>query len=140
MTPPPRKPKLLLVGWDSADWKILNALLAEGGMDGIRSLMDGGSHGNLATLEPQLSPMLWTSIATGKMAYHHGVILAKGPGIAAGQDLHGARLLDVAPTLLHHFGLPVGDDMEGRVLREILTAKAAIRPNLHRNNSEALTA
>jgi hypothetical protein len=35
--------------------------------------MDGGSHGNLATLEPQLSPMLWTSIATGKMAYHHGV-------------------------------------------------------------------
>jgi predicted AlkP superfamily phosphohydrolase/phosphomutase len=102
--------------------------------------MDGGSHGNLATLEPQLSPMLWTSIATGKMAYHHGVILAKGPGIATGQDLHGARLLDVAPTLLHHFGLPVGDDMEGRVLREILTAKAAIRPNLHRNNSEALTA
>ena len=42
-------------------------------MDGIRALMDGGSHGNLATLEPQLSPMLWTSIATGKMAYHHGV-------------------------------------------------------------------
>ena len=43
------------------------------GMDGIRSLMEGGTHGNLATLEPQLSPMLWTSIATGKMAYHHGV-------------------------------------------------------------------
>jgi predicted AlkP superfamily phosphohydrolase/phosphomutase/tetratricopeptide (TPR) repeat protein len=67
------KKRLLLVGWDSADWKIINSLLAEGGMDGIRSLMDGGSHGNLATLEPQLSPMLWTSIATGKMAYHHGV-------------------------------------------------------------------
>lgn len=67
------KKKVLLVGWDSADWKIINDLLAEGGMDGIRSLMDGGIHGNLATLEPQLSPMLWTSIATGKMAYHHGV-------------------------------------------------------------------
>ncbi|OYV07263.1 MAG: hypothetical protein CFE26_01880, partial [Verrucomicrobiales bacterium VVV1] len=62
-----------MVGWDSADWKIINSLLAEGGMDGIRSLMDGGTHGNLASLEPQLSPMLWTSIATGKMAYHHGV-------------------------------------------------------------------
>ena len=70
-TSPPRK--VLLVGWDSADWKIINELLAEGGMDGISSLMDGGSYGNLATLEPQLSPMLWTSIATGKMAYHHGV-------------------------------------------------------------------
>lgn len=65
--------RVLLVGWDSADWKIINALLKEGGMDGIRSLMNGGNHGNLATLEPQLSPMLWTSIATGKMAYHHGV-------------------------------------------------------------------
>ena len=71
-SPSPKK-RVLLIGWDSADWKIINALLEEGGMDGIRSLMDGGNHGNLATLEPQLSPMLWTSIATGKMAYHHGV-------------------------------------------------------------------
>ncbi|MGJ8657024.1 MAG: alkaline phosphatase family protein [Akkermansiaceae bacterium] len=67
------KKKTLLIGWDSADWKIINDLLEEGGMEGIRSLMDGGTYGNLATLEPQLSPMLWTSIATGKMAYHHGV-------------------------------------------------------------------
>ncbi len=67
------KKRLLLVGWDSADWKIINDLLAEGGMEGIRQLMDGGTHGNLATLEPQLSPMLWSSIATGKMAYDHGV-------------------------------------------------------------------
>ena len=67
------KKRVLLIGWDSADWKIINALLEEGGMDGIRSLMDGGIHGNLATLEPQLSPMLWSSIATGKMAYHHKV-------------------------------------------------------------------
>ena len=73
MTSPDRKPKVLLIGWDSADWKIIKPLLDEGGMDGVRSLMDGGSHGNLATLEPQLSPMLWTSIATGKMAYDHGV-------------------------------------------------------------------
>ncbi|MGJ8697526.1 MAG: alkaline phosphatase family protein [Verrucomicrobiaceae bacterium] len=72
MSAPPKK-KVLLIGWDSADWKIINALLEEGGMDGIRSLMEGGNHANLATLEPQLSPMLWTSIATGKMAYHHGV-------------------------------------------------------------------
>ena len=29
--------------------------------------------GNLATLQPILSPMLWTSIATGKRAYKHGI-------------------------------------------------------------------
>ncbi len=68
-----KKKRVLLIGWDSADWKIIDPLVQQGGMDGIKHMMEGGVTGNLATLEPQLSPMLWTSIATGKMAYHHGV-------------------------------------------------------------------
>lgn len=84
--------KVLLIGWDSADWKIINNLLAEGGMDGIRSLMDGGIHGNLSTLEPQLSPMLWSSIATGKMAYHHQALTRyKHPQLNPLASLHGRR-------------------------------------------------
>ncbi|MEO7100485.1 MAG: tetratricopeptide repeat protein [Luteolibacter sp.] len=67
------KKRLLLVGWDSADWKIIHPLLDAGKLPGVQRLVEGGISGNLATLEPQLSPMLWTSIATGKMAYHHGV-------------------------------------------------------------------
>jgi predicted AlkP superfamily phosphohydrolase/phosphomutase/tetratricopeptide (TPR) repeat protein len=65
--------KLLLVGWDSADWKIIHPLLDAGELPGLARLVESGVSGNLTTLEPQLSPMLWTSIATGKMAYHHGV-------------------------------------------------------------------
>jgi predicted AlkP superfamily phosphohydrolase/phosphomutase len=65
--------RLLLVGWDSADWKIIHPLLDAGVMPCLARLVEGGASGNLTTLEPQLSPMLWTSIATGKMAYHHGV-------------------------------------------------------------------
>ncbi len=65
--------RLLLVGWDSADWKIIHPLLDAGDMPGLARLVETGVSGNLTTLEPQLSPMLWTSIATGKMAYHHGV-------------------------------------------------------------------
>ena len=72
-TPTPPKKKVLLIGWDSADWNVINDLLADGGMDGVRSLMEGGTHGDLATIQPQLSPMQWTSIATGKMANKHGV-------------------------------------------------------------------
>jgi len=71
--PTPPKKKVLLIGWDSADWKIINELLAKGGMNSVRSLMEGGTHGDLATIQPQLSPMQWTSIATGKMAKKHGV-------------------------------------------------------------------
>jgi predicted AlkP superfamily phosphohydrolase/phosphomutase/tetratricopeptide (TPR) repeat protein len=67
------KKRLLLIGWDSADWKIIHPLLDEGKLPGVKQLVESGISGNLTTLEPQLSPMLWTSIATGKMAYHHGV-------------------------------------------------------------------
>jgi len=69
----PIRKKLLLVGWDSADWKIIQPLIDSGGLPGIARVVEAGVSGNLTTLEPQLSPMLWTSIATGKMAYHHGV-------------------------------------------------------------------
>ena len=67
-----RRQRLLLVGWDSADWKIIHPLLDSGELPGLARLVETGTSGNLTTLEPQLSPMLWTSIATGKMAYHHG--------------------------------------------------------------------
>ena len=65
--------KLLLVGWDSADWKVMHPLMDAGKLPLVNHLVNRGICGNLTTLEPQLSPMLWTSIATGKMAYHHGV-------------------------------------------------------------------
>lgn len=65
--------RLLLVGWDSADWQVIHPLLDKGTLRGVQWLVEGGTSGNLSTLEPQLSPMLWTSIATGRMAYDHGV-------------------------------------------------------------------
>lgn len=65
--------RLLLVGWDSADWKIIQPLIDSGAMPVLARIVEKGASGTLTTLEPQLSPMLWTSIATGRMAYHHGV-------------------------------------------------------------------
>lgn len=65
--------KLLLVGWDAADWEMIHPLLDGGRMPNLKRLVDGGVMGNLLTLQPVLSPILWTSIATGKRAYLHGV-------------------------------------------------------------------
>jgi thioredoxin-like negative regulator of GroEL len=48
----------------------------------------------------------------------HGIVAAAGTGFARDRLLHGASLLDIAPTILAWFGLPIGDDMEGRVLLE----------------------
>lgn len=66
--------KVLLIGWDAADWKIINPLLDAGKMPNLEKLVSGGVIGNLATLRPDLSPMLWTSIATGKRPFKHGIL------------------------------------------------------------------
>jgi len=65
--------KVLLVGWDAADWKVINPLMDAGMMPSLQSLIENGVMGRLATLDPPLSPMLWTSIATGKRPYKHGI-------------------------------------------------------------------
>ena len=65
--------KVLLVGWDAADWKVIDPLLEEGKMPFLRHLIEQGVRANLATIQPVLSPMLWTSIATGKRPYKHGI-------------------------------------------------------------------
>ncbi len=65
--------RLLLVGWDAADWQVIHPLLDAGRMPNLRRLVEGGVMGSLHSLQPMLSPILWTSIATGKRAYDHGV-------------------------------------------------------------------
>lgn len=65
--------KVLLIGWDAADWKVIHPLLDAGLMPSLQKLIEGGVMGKMATLDPPLSPMLWTSIATGKRPYKHGI-------------------------------------------------------------------
>lgn len=52
---------------------MIDPLLQSGQMPALARLIKGGLRGNLATLAPVLSPMLWTSIATGKRADKHGI-------------------------------------------------------------------
>ena len=66
--------KVLLIGWDAADWKIVNPLLDQGLMPSLEDLVNHGVIGNLATLHPVLSPMLWNSIATGMRPHKHGIL------------------------------------------------------------------
>ncbi|MGA2880115.1 MAG: alkaline phosphatase family protein [Bryobacteraceae bacterium] len=66
--------KVLLVGWDAADWKVIHPLVDAGKMPNVRRLVENGASGQIATLHPPLSPMLWTSIATGKRPFKHGIL------------------------------------------------------------------
>lgn len=69
-----KKRKVLLIGWDAADWKLIDQLVAAGLMPAMKKLIEGGVRGRLATLDPPLSPMLWTSMATGVRPYAHGIL------------------------------------------------------------------
>ncbi|MBE7157835.1 MAG: alkaline phosphatase family protein [Rhodospirillales bacterium] len=66
--------KVLLLGWDAADWQVINPLLDRAEMPHLARLVERGVMGDLSTLEPVLSPMLWNSIATGKRADKHGIL------------------------------------------------------------------
>ncbi|MGV9141462.1 MAG: hypothetical protein ACOC1X_00830 [Promethearchaeota archaeon] len=51
--------------------------------------------------------------------YLNGILIAYGPDINQGTYVRGAKLIDIAPTILHMFGLSIPSDMDGRVLKEI---------------------
>jgi predicted AlkP superfamily phosphohydrolase/phosphomutase len=59
---------------------------------------------------------------TEKSGNHHidGVVALYGPAVKQGFELSGARIIDVAPTVLYLMGLPVQSDMDGRVLEEAI--------------------
>lgn len=74
MTTGKQSKKVLLIGWDAADWKLLGPLMDKGLMPNLQKLVEGGVSGTLSTLDPMLSPTLWTSIATGKRPFKHGIL------------------------------------------------------------------
>ncbi len=67
---------------------------------------------------PEVAPTRTDPQAADAWKSPHGIFAACGPGFAQDALVFGATVLDVAPTVLTWFGLPIGDDMEGRVLLE----------------------
>ncbi|MFN7286954.1 MAG: alkaline phosphatase family protein, partial [Verrucomicrobiota bacterium] len=70
---PRKRRRILLIGWDAADWQHIDPLLERGLMPSLAGLLARGVRGNLASLMPMVSPMLWTSVVTGRTADEHGV-------------------------------------------------------------------
>ncbi len=65
--------KVLVYGMDGATWRVIRPMMEKGRMRNLRSLMERGSYGVLHSLEPMISPMLWTTISSGKVPEKHGV-------------------------------------------------------------------
>jgi predicted AlkP superfamily phosphohydrolase/phosphomutase/Tfp pilus assembly protein PilF len=59
---------------DGADWELLEELKDDGRIPNIVALINGGTTANVQTIQPTVSPMVWTSVATGLPPDRHGVI------------------------------------------------------------------
>jgi predicted AlkP superfamily phosphohydrolase/phosphomutase len=72
-------------------------------------------------IDPRNAPKHFPNY-TDKSGTHRddGILLAWGPDVRAGSIVEGARLIDLAPTLLHMLDVPVPTSMDGRVLEEML--------------------
>ena len=94
---------------------MLGTLLEKAGDDTTVILMsDHGFHPD------HLRPASIPDIPAGPAIEHRdfGILAISGPGIKKDELLHGASVLDVAPTILTLYGLPVGEDMDGKVLSQ----------------------
>ena len=80
LAPPPSAAALslhgpvVLLGWDGADPRVIEDLLGAGLMPNLRGLRQRGAYGRLRSHAPYLSPLLWTSVATGRRPPEHGVL------------------------------------------------------------------
>ena len=68
-----KKNKIVIIGLDGASWPVLEKLADEGKLPNIKHLMDTGVSGPLMSLDVTASPIVWTSIASGKLPERHGV-------------------------------------------------------------------
>ncbi len=68
------KTKIAILGLDGADWQIIDPLIAKGQLPNLARLKARGAWGNMKSMFPMLSPLLWTSVATGMPPEAHGII------------------------------------------------------------------
>jgi hypothetical protein len=95
------EPKLLLVGFDGATWKLIKPMMERGELPHYKSLVETGCHANLESFNPMLSPQIWASIASGKLPEKHGVL----DFLATTEELLVKRIWDILDERGHTVGI-----------------------------------
>ncbi len=66
--------RFVLVGLDGLEWSAVEPLLEEGRLPNLEALMNRGVWCRLRSLEPKRkSPVIWTTMSTGKLPDKHGI-------------------------------------------------------------------
>lgn len=62
------------MGVDGLEWNVMLPMLREGRLPTFARLIERGRYGLLESLIPTESPVIWTSVATGKRPSEHGIL------------------------------------------------------------------
>lgn len=67
------RPRLFVIGLDGATFDLIGPWLDKGELPHLKKLMSEGVYGELESVHPILSPVAWTSAATGVNPGKHGI-------------------------------------------------------------------
>src|SRR5918996_1277822 len=66
-------PRLVILGWDSATFDVIDPLLAEGRLPALSDLIQRGARASLRSIWPPMTDCAWTSAFTGLNPAGHGI-------------------------------------------------------------------
>ncbi len=66
--------RVVFIGLDGVDWRLLDRLAADGTMPRLAMLARNGDRRTLLTQHPPLSPLLWTTMMTGVSPLEHRIL------------------------------------------------------------------
>lgn len=66
--------RVLIIGMDGGEWRVMDPLMEEGKLPTYAALAARGRTANIETIEPTFSPIIWTSIASGKGYEKHRIL------------------------------------------------------------------
>ena len=70
----PGNGRLIVVGLDALDWGLVDELTRRGVMPNLRRLLERSAQATVRMRPPLLSPLIWTTLATGQPPDVHGVL------------------------------------------------------------------
>ena len=79
--------RIVVFGVDGATWDVMDPLLAEGRLPNFERLIATGVRGTVRAEEPLKSPVIWTTIATGRRPEAHGIDDFLRDGVPVGSNL-----------------------------------------------------
>lgn len=116
------KKRVFILGMDGCSYTFFQPYIDQGHLPNLKKLLEGSTRGTLKAAIPPLSPVSWTSIATGVTAAKHGIydfLLRKEDEVPP----HLAAKVGTDAPKLPVFTFAIGGDRHTKAFWEILAER-----------------